>query len=67
MDGLEAEFPDTSWLTIYKAVSEARLDAAVWLPDVRAYRVAWRDRARELLRACVDPPPTPAITERAPA
>jgi hypothetical protein len=49
MDRLEADYPGLSWLTIYKAVSAARGDAARRLPDAQAYTLALESRARELL------------------
>jgi hypothetical protein len=49
MDRLEADYPGLSWLTIYKAVSAARVDAARHLPDVEAYTLALESQARDLL------------------
>lgn len=49
MDRLEADFPGLSWLTIYKAVSAARIEAARRLPDVQAYSRELDLQARGLL------------------
>jgi hypothetical protein len=49
MDRLETDYPGLSWLTIYKAVSAARVDAARALPDVQAYSRALESQARDLL------------------
>jgi type II secretory pathway component PulM len=49
MARLETDFPALSWLTIYKAVSAARVDAARRLPDVQAYSEALESQARDLL------------------
>jgi hypothetical protein len=49
MDRLEAQFPDVSWLVIYKAVAAARVEAARALPDMLAYSLALDQHARDAL------------------
>jgi hypothetical protein len=49
MARLEADYPGLSWLTIYKAVSAARVDAVRCLPDIQAYSLAMESQARDLL------------------
>jgi hypothetical protein len=53
MDRLEAEFPNLTWLVVYKAVAAGRVDAARHLPDVQAYSVALEQHARDLLTIAV--------------
>jgi hypothetical protein len=56
MDRLEADFPDLSWLAVYKAVAAARIEAARELPDVVAYSLALDRHARALLTVAAQRP-----------
>jgi hypothetical protein len=58
MDRLEVDYPGLSWLTIYKAVSAARVDAARRLPDIQAYSQALESQARDLLMVAAQPADT---------
>jgi hypothetical protein len=66
MDRLEADFPSLSWLTIYKAVSAARVDAARALPDVQAYSRELESQARELLTIAAQQVDMPYPEDRLP-